>query len=186
MNRIEKSYNFLLQNPYGPIASIVEHLPTLKSLSSECDSVVEMGIGRIVSTWALLAGRPKKLTSYDINHPRIHGVSLDEITEASLEEKIEFNFIQADTANVEIEPCDLLFIDSLHTYEHLKKELELHAKKVRKYMAFHDTVTFGYIGETGGLGLMKAINEFMDENKDWEIKEIFKNNNGLLVIKRVN
>jgi len=185
MDLIEKNYKSLVINPWGPVVSIVEHLPTLKRLASECDYVVEMGIGMIVSTWALLAGKPKSLISYDIHHPNIHGRTLDDVEKASAESGIIFKFIQKDTSKIEIDECDFLFIDSLHTYDHLKEELKLHPSKVKKYIAFHDTVTFGKIGENGGEGLTKAIEEFMEENTEWKVKETFVNNNGLLVIERI-
>ena len=40
---------------------------------------------------------------------------------------------EGDTAKVTIDPTDLLFIDSLHTGEHLRKELFRHHLKVNKY-----------------------------------------------------
>ena len=187
MNKVTEIYNYLIANPHanGPLGSIVEHLPTLKELASESNFVVEMGVGMIISTWALLAGNPKKLISYDINHPKIHGANIDSVYAICKEANIHFEFIQADTASIEIEECDFLFIDSLHTYDHLKKELYLHAKKVKKYIAFHDTVTFGERGELPNSGgLMPAILEFLDLNPDWEIKEHYLNNNGLLVLKK--
>jgi len=46
-------------------SDINEHLITLKKYTEECDTVVEMGVRSIVSTWAFLAGNPKKLISLD-------------------------------------------------------------------------------------------------------------------------
>jgi hypothetical protein len=40
---------------------------------------------------------------------------------------------------VEIEETELLFIDTYHYYAQLKKELKLHAGKISRYIAFHDT-----------------------------------------------
>ena len=47
-------------------SDINEHLITLKKYTEECDTVVEMGVRSIVSTWAFLAGNPKKLISLDL------------------------------------------------------------------------------------------------------------------------
>ena len=33
-------------------------------------------------------------------------------------------------------------------------------------------------------GLMPAVNEFLDSNKDWYLKERFTNNNGLTILER--
>jgi len=53
---------------------IREHLDTLREYASRCNSVTELGVRWVVSTWALMAGRPKRLTSFDINHFGIYGV----------------------------------------------------------------------------------------------------------------
>ena len=88
---------------------------------------------------------------------------------------------------VEIEPTDLLFIDTLHNYSQLKKELELHAGNVKKYIIFHDTVTYGFVGESGDpKGIAFAINEFLNENPGWYVREQWMNNNGLLVVARLS
>lgn len=43
---------------------------------------------------------------------------------------------------------DLLFIDTWHVYGHLKRELALHAPRVRKYIAMHDTTIDWEVGES--------------------------------------
>ena len=42
------------------------------------------------------------------------------------------------------EKTDLLFIDTLHTYTQLTKELELHSKNVNKYMLLIRSILFNY------------------------------------------
>ena len=168
-------------------SDINEHLPTLKSLAEECETVVEMGVRTIVSTWALLAGNPKSLLSIDIKHPEVHGSDINQVEQLATEAGIEFSFLEADTTQIEIEECDFLFIDTWHVYDQLKKELELHGNKAKKYLAFHDTVTFGLRGETAGYaGLLPAIAEFTQANPQWILHQHYKNNNGLMVLKRVS
>jgi len=167
-------------------SDIFEHLPTLARYSSECSHITELGVRSVISTWALASGNPKKLVSYDIYHPSEigSGQQFDDFIDAVKETKIEFQFIKADDLTIEIEETDLLFIDTWHVYEQLKKELELHGNKARKYLIFHDTVTFGEYGEGGGIGLMSAINEFLEVNPQWQTKEHYQNNNGLLILER--
>lgn len=166
---------------------INEHLPTLKKYSTGLNHVVEMGVRGIVSTWAFLSARPKKLTSIDIEHPSKSGGNLNLVIQEAIKENIEFNFIQGDTTKLEIDECDLLFIDTWHVYDQLKIELSLHGNKAKKFIIFHDTETFGTRGETPGYqGLIPAIEEFLNDNKHWKIKEIFKNNNGLTILERIN
>ena len=35
------------------------------------------------------------------------------------------------------------------------------------------------------IGLMKAIFEFLSQNNNWKIKEIFTNNNGLTILEKI-
>lgn len=161
---------------------INEHLPTLKQLSSECEHVTEMGTRYGVSTVGFLAGEPKVLECYDISKqstiPKIE----------KLIKKTIFIFHEKDTTAVDIKETDLLFIDTLHTYKQLKKELELHAEKAIKYIVLHDTETFGFVSESNKneKGLKFAIDEFLNLNKNWEKFKHYKNNNGLTVLKRTN
>ena len=164
------------------------HLQTLRYFSNQCDSIVEMGVRWIVSTWAFLDAKPKKLTSYDINHPNTWQegeLRLNECKNFARENNIEFNFIQDDVLKVNIEETDLLFLDTWHVYDQLKKELKIHSSKVKKYIILHDTVTFGETGETEGYkGINYAINEFLIENEGaWRLYEHYTFNNGLTVLR---
>jgi cephalosporin hydroxylase len=79
----------------------------------------------------------------------------------------------------------MMLVDSLHIYEQVQKELELHAHKVRKYLLFHDTSTYAINGEFGGRGIWAAIQEFIDTHPEWKLIERRTNNNGLTVLQRV-
>ena len=79
----------------------------------------------------------------------------------------------------------LLTLDTRHTYEQLQAELAMHGDKAERWMIFHDTVTFGSRGEDGSEpGLMMAIDEFLEEHYEWVVKEVFNNNNGLLILEK--
>jgi len=181
---ISEIYSKLCETP----SDIYEHLPTLKKYADEVDHVTEMGVRWIVSTWALLAGNPNKLISIDIKHPNEYGADLGFVEEAVKETNIEFLFIEGNTLEIEIEKTDFLFIDTLHTYNQLSQELERHSENVNKYIALHDTITFGYKDEqlqpSVKFGLMPALNEFLEKNNNWIIKEVYENNNGLTVLQR--
>lgn len=170
-----------IQNKYlekcNTLSDINENLHHLKDYAEKCDSVVEMGVRSIVSTWALLAGHPKKMISIDIAHPSHCGGNIDEVYSLCSSEEIDFTFIQSDTLQVEIPECDMLFIDTLHTYDHLTKELNLHSQKVRKYLAFHDTQSCPEV--------LLAIVDFLQKNKNWVIDLHKMNNNGMLFLKKI-
>jgi hypothetical protein len=171
-------------------SDIHEHLPVLKKYAEECETITEMGVCSAKSTYALIAGKPKKLTSIDYRHPdEITGIPnvVDKLYKISKDNNIDFTFILGSTTEIEIEDTDLLFIDTLHAYNQLKKELELHGNKAKKYIIFHDTTLFENKDEDGGnIGLWKAISEFLEENKHWVVNERFYNNNGLTILKRKN
>jgi len=122
---------------------------------------------------------------------KISGVSNPDLTvEEDVQIGIKENpFGEEIDAAIEIEETDLLFLDTTHVYSQLKKELELHSDKARKYICFHDTTSYETKGEDGkeGTGIWKAIEEFLEDNKDkWILQERFTNNNGFTIIKRIN
>jgi hypothetical protein len=181
MQQLEEIYNFKCQTP----SDINEHLPTLKRYTEECEHVTEMGVRWVVSTFAFMMGKPKKLISIDIDPVEKHGIKTEDLIELSKSVNVDFTFVVGDTTKIEIEETDFLFIDTLHTYNQLKKELELHANKSKKYIGFHDTTTFAQIGEYKEVGLWPAIEEFLIANENWVIFEKFENNNGLTILKRI-
>jgi len=194
-NLIFKKFNELSNTQ----SDINEHLGTLKKYTQECNIIVEMGVRSIVSTWAFLAGKPKKLISLDLYNPEYFGGNLQEVIDASNDNGIEFTFVVQDSLTYDIDFCDLLFIDTWHSFLQLKKELNRHHKNVGKYIILHDTVSFAYLDEKNSdemgqindletnlpKGLVPAIDEFLYHNKNWVIWERMSNNNGLTILKRL-
>lgn len=160
-------------------SDINEHLEALRDLALECDSVIEMGVRTCVSTWAFIEGLKSgaTLVSIDIKHPSKYGSDLTPVEKACKSKGINFKFYEQDTLTIDIPEVDMLFIDTLHTYEQLKGELARHGNKATKYLVFHDTVSCEN-------ELMPAINEFMKANKKWKIKEHYTNNNGVMVLEK--
>jgi hypothetical protein len=179
----------LYANVRATPSDIVEHLELLARLSSLSDHVTEFGVRTGNSTIALLFGRPPVVVSYDVLPcPRTQ-----EITEAAAEAGINFSFRQESSLLADIDPTDFLLIDTLHTFGQLTTELRRHAGKVRRYIAFHDTTTFGDRNEQptpmesrGREGLWPAISMFLRDNRLWDLKFYATNNNGLTVINRIN
>jgi len=181
---------------YNTPSDINEHIPTIIKYGQECNHITEMGVRWVVSTWAWLASSPTKLISYDLFHPSHWNANITDVEETAKAYSLDFEFIQADVLKLEIEETDLLFIDTWHTYDQLQAELKLHAQKVRKYICFHDTTSFEYVDEplhhenswgkpTSGKGIWPAIEEFLQENPSWQLKERYTNNNGFTIIERV-
>lgn len=162
-------------------SDIAEHLDYLKSIGSECKRITEFGVRAANSTSAWLASRPEALTCYDWAVPG----ELQLLKEAAESQGTKFEFIQADTSKIEdIEECDLLFLDTLHTESHILAELK-HASKVTKYIVFHDTEINAWVGEGDGQrGLKRGLIEFLLDNTEWRIVSHRKFCNGLTVIAR--
>ena len=174
MNTIDNNYIYYFRDKYGDIN---EHFPVLRKYAKQCDTIIECGTRRIVSTWALLAGRPKTMLSVDIEHPTFYGGDLDRVFHACEEEGITFKFAKISSLELKIISVDLLFLDTHHSYEQINQELKLHASNVKKFIIIHDT----NIPEA-----MAAVADFIIENKDWVTTEILTNQNGLTVLERVN
>jgi len=190
MEEINKIY----QQKCSKKSDINEHLPTIKTYCEKCEHITEMGTRDVVSTWAMLASKPSKMISYDI----VRSNNIEHTINLSKKYNIDFTFKIADTLNLTIEKTDLLLIDTLHTYDQLIQELNLHSDNVNKYIVLHDTVSFGTKDEkiykhASNLiknktktkqGLKTAVNDFLSNNDNWVLEKEFKNNNGLTIIKR--
>ncbi len=153
-------------------SDINQHLPTLRMYADQCEAITEMGVRGCVSLFAFLSSNAKKVTAIDILNVWVPDVE-------------KLTFICADDLQIEIEPTDLLFIDTAHNYKQLSQELALHAWKVNKFIAFHDTEIFGIHGDDGEKGLFYAIDEFLNLNRDWVSDFHTPINNGLTILKKI-
>lgn len=201
MEQLQNGYQLRCQTP----GDIHEHLPTLKELAQECNTVLECGVAGCVSSWALalglaqnLNGEPKKLGCCDINVCPL-GPLPDLCKQIGIEcEAYWKNDLEID------EEWDFVFIDSLHIFGQLIRELKHFGPKTKKYIAMHDTTIDGFTSEiirsnwnveewiqkTGWsrieleTGLQPAIDQFLSEHPEWEKFKEYTNNNGLTILKR--
>lgn len=163
------------------------HLPKLYELAMHCHHVTEFGVRDGESSRAFLYAATRKigpvLRSYDIDvSPIAKWLFEDAKTEGA-----DVRYYKGNTLEVDIEPTEMLFIDTWHTAPHLRAELERHHIKVGKYLVFHDTHSHG-LGrpDTENRGLLSAIIDFMIAHpKEWEFKYYTTENNGLTVLKRI-
>ena len=175
----------LSHNPFGfkhnNGSDISAHMPLLSFIAKDLKHITEFGTRECYSTSAFLLTCPGKVVSYDINvYPDI--LKLQQIIPQD-----KWQFIQRSTIDpaLEIENTDFLFIDTLHTYEQVKLEL-LQAKFVNKYIGFHDTFSHGLesLDISGAKGIIYAINEFLEDNREWSIVYEVYFNHGLVIIER--
>ncbi|KAG8462139.1 hypothetical protein KFE25_011589 [Diacronema lutheri] len=185
-------------------SDIHEHLPTLRAYAERVDSIVEMGVRGVVSTWALLSGLTsggggagKLLIGVDIEP-----CAYEEPARAGRELGVDVRFVQGNSISVDVPERDLLFIDTWHVYGHLRRELAAHHAKTRKWIVLHDTTVDADVGESircrrdiaeqmrvSGYpraeierGLWPAVEEFLAERREWTLEKRFVNNNGLTVL----
>jgi predicted O-methyltransferase YrrM len=178
MRLIDRLYQQAANTP----SDIWEHLPLLRQIAEQYRHITEFGTGYGVSTVALLAAKPDVFVTYDrVPQDRVKMLE----TAAKNLTNTRFEYRIADVREIEIEPTDFLFIDTWHVESQMNIELRLHANKVRSVIGFHDTETFGSVGESAGhRGISYAISRFLKEHPEWEIREHRANNNGLTLMGR--
>lgn len=199
MDTIESLYKKARSTP----SDIYEHIPVHAKLAEECDSVVEFGVGSMVSTWGLLHGlKPGgKYTGVDLDMPPVE--TFTTAKRLAEEKGINFNFIARDDMTIqpeEIGEADMIFIDSMHTYCHLTYELETFSHLAKKYLTFHDSsAPWGemddneYTGDRSEYpawydkskrGVWTAIKDFLSRHPEWYLKERRTNCHGFTILSR--
>lgn len=165
---LEKEYQIAKNTP----SDINEHVETLYNYGLCCNHITELGVRTGISTRAFL-NTHKTLISYDI----VQDEKVQELFYAA-SKLFHARYHNANSLDLRIDPTDLLFIDTDHSYKQLSAELALHGNRSMKYIVFHDTTTYAE-------QLIPAISEFVTRNRgEWIIDKEFTNNNGLMILKR--
>ena len=186
----------LYQQYCAGVTAIAPHLPRLRALARGLDGVIEFGVKRGASSTAWLLSA-RHVTSYD---------TVESLEARQLESIVDGRWTYRIQSSLEATAqfCDLLFIDSLHTFAQTDAELRRHADLVKCYLVFHDTITFGVVGASGNsgrqswnhsqhvgqsvptahLGIRPAIDDLMVRDASWRIMEHSPLSHGLLVLKR--
>ena len=155
-----------------------QHMETLRSLALQCDHVTEGGKRR-ESAIAFAAGNPQTLISYlaedneDPSRESLAGMAAD--TDVRCLPIDDF-------VNKSIEPTDLLFVDWQHNAKSFGKQMELHAKNVRRWIVMHDTKYHARQGDDGGKGLLAGMKTFVGDGKKWFVMSHTDDQFGLTVL----
>ena len=173
---LEKWYKAAAATP----SDFHEHMETLRALAAACGSATELSWwGKPAdAAMALGVGATGRFTSVAPN-----GKS----QWAKLGEWFgnRFSGVQADPHRADIEPTDLLFVDTQHTARALYGLLEKHAVKTQKYIVVHCTETFGETGDVPNEpGVLHALRRFCHQHPEWVVKRRDRNNHGLMVLSR--
>jgi hypothetical protein len=137
------------------------------------ETITEFGPFQGCSTSAWLMLRPKKFTTVDT------GTTLDAdlYKKAADEINVEFKFILGSDLEIDIDPCELLFIDTMHSEDHTYNELLRHADKVSKYLVFHDV-------NPERFGTLAGIEKWWKDHPEWKLDYQDFDDCGFMVLKK--
>jgi hypothetical protein len=136
----------------------VDHLPAIRTLASQCGSVVSL-VKRREWDVAILAGRPAKYQSHNAESDVLH---------AQLQAIAPFELDHQDSLAVNPVPCDLLIVDTVHSADRLRQELRRWGSLVSRWIALRGTEAFGETAEKkAGLGLNHAVREWCKKHPAW-------------------
>lgn len=174
---------------YG--SNMASHMPTLHLLANRWSfgSVVELGVGRgwsTVSFLAALAGLGKKLQSFDVD-PARHGAVLQAsgLESAALGRYWDFQVcdsVQAASRFAEAS-VSLLFVDTTHTYEKTKQELEAWLPKIHPtgLICGHDYYLYQHPAWTNVSGVHRAVDQFAAGHKERFRLQLIPHDFGLFI-----
>lgn len=145
----------------------------IKDKLQGCDSYTELGVNQGATLAAAMLENPKVVRAYDISLMP-YNKAKHHFDKYSSDHSIDFNVIEGDTLKCALDSVDVMYIDTLHRYEHLVKELALHGDKANKYIIFHDT--------HAQQGLKRAVQEYVKKNPQWTIVTDCKVNVGFMTI----
>jgi hypothetical protein len=168
-------------------SDIHAHLPLLRELAARCEHVTEFGLRWANgSTVAFLAAQPAVVVSWDIEPRHVVAQPVADLIAEAEGGRTRFEPRVGNVLDVTIELTDLLFIDTFHVARQLEAELAHHGERARRYLAFHDTATFGRVGEDGTTpGLRDAIRDFqLNHFPLWRVHTDTDACNGLVVLER--
>ena len=104
---------------------LVEHFSNL-------ESITEFGHYQGCSTAVWLKCRPKRLLTVDY----ANYLPQEEYHNVAREIGVDLTIVIEDDLKINIDPVDLLFIDTMHTEEHTYKELIRHGDKAKNILCF--------------------------------------------------
>lgn len=183
-------------------------MPILEDLASECRTILELGAKKSMVTWALLHGlciqsslSRSKLKFYILNDTQSFNVNdLIRLTETH---GVLLEFYWQDDLTLDVRRrVDMVVIDTIRIYAHLKLELQKFSQVAERFLVILNTVIYGTEGEfvhdkkqthricsmygysehDVDRGLMPAIAEFLETSNDWSIHEVSRQGHGMVVL----
>ena len=166
-----------LESEYG--VTYCAYHDVIREYMKDCLSYRELGTHQGSSAACVMLVEPMYIELIDIDFKKYHRF-LGLIASAFCEERlINLKLRQVDSTSPESagRDCDMLLIDTEHSWERVLAELTIHADTIQKYIVFHDTSLEPAIAA--------GVEEWSDAN-GWKIVEQGKSNVGYMVVKRLN
>ena len=158
---------------YG--ADFILYYQHIQRLIPECRSYKELGVLSGVSAAAAWLG------NRDLEYIELVDINFDTIAphrhlfENECQARVHFNHNSSIDHTVPVSKVDMLMVDSMHTFKHVRAELRLHAPKVNKYIVFHDA---------RHPPVKRAIDEFVAEGH-WQYLVYDNRSYGYAVVERI-
>lgn len=194
---------FLVRNP----RDLDQHVNAFMKWTLGCDTAAEITKRRESTAFLLAAlgrqqscskgcgkqscnredcNRPAELYSWQEEADTLLGI-LQEFVKTHSGRPLSYTVAVAllDDPIPEIPKVDLLFLDTRHTGERLRTELQMYSPNVAKRILVHDTAVFGLVGENDTKGLWWAIKSFIADNPEWFVAEHTDMQYGMTVLSRV-
>lgn len=148
----------------------------LSKYADKVNIVVEYGTWDGLGTASLLVGEPKILRTIDVNQNKIDKELFNKVSK-----KTQI-FIETGNSHNPQHEADLIFLDTIHTYEHVKKELEVNGPLTKKYIIVHDT-NYPPPRKSPKKLVRDAVLEFL-EKSDFSLELEDKSFTGIMVLKK--
>jgi hypothetical protein len=177
-------------------------------ISQECYKITEInkqpyGFSEVILPSLYEKNESSKYLSISVNDPENN--YLENLYSDAKKHKIDFSFWKINESYVEIEPTDLLILNSLETYHNVNFALNTFSKNVRKYIYIPHMYKNGlqferesdYTGDyleypnpnpkrSNRKGVWLAITDFLDSHPEWTIINNSNTNDALVLFRTSN
>ncbi len=144
--------------PTGWLGDSPSRFDFYTNIARDCDHILELGVFTGLTTTAFMLAQPKSLISVDTTDQYFH--IQDDLKAAAVAAGIAFEFRMLDDLTMPPVPCDLLFIDTTHTYDQTLSELNRFGQFARKKIVLHDMNV---------AGVYQAVFQWLWDNKNFHI-----------------
>ena len=151
----------------------------------EVKTVTEFGTFQGMSACAFLTTDIEKLYSYDITFKHMHQGEVELIRRLKRPEA-DWILTEGDSHKPIEHKSDIIFLDTVHTRDHVSKEVEIHHPKAEKYLIVHDTNYPKGLEAGDSNRIDTGLFEFIQASDGaWSLDFHSKEGTGIMVLKEI-